>query len=220
MQKQGAEQRQRYQPTRLRAGPVKASQADRSQASCKRDAERMPAPLAKKQRDRHRQQQQDDPGQCIWVKHVPVEASAVHAFDQLERKLSNLGRRLRRELGDLLFDFEWDDFPFFPGLGGCFRRVDFSGFEFLNDVVSRQLESAEFFDAGIRKVQDQAKRCPPKRELGQAHSAQHKQSQIKRRQAGGKVDHCRQRHRLVFCLAIRQQLPSQPGSRQPGEPTG
>ena len=137
------------------------------------------------------------------------------------RKLSHLGRRPRRQGGDLFFDFLRDGFPRVMRLGRQRCRVQFAGLDFFDDGVARLLESAELFDAGVCEVQGiKAKRRPPKRQLGQAHPAQHEQPQIKRREARGKMDHRRQRHRLVFCLQKRQQLPPQPSAWQPGEPLG
>ena len=220
MQEPGAEQRDRNQPARLRPGPVQAGQAERPQAKRERGAGQPPAPLAKQQRERHRQQQQDQPGQRVRVKHVPVKPRAVHALDQLDRKLTHFGRRSGRQGGDLFFDFRRDGFPRVPRLGRQRCRIQFAGLDLCDDAFTCLLESAGFFNAGVREIQHQAECRPPKRQLGQAHPAQHEQPQVKRREARGKMDHRCQRHRPVFRLQKRQQLPPQPGGGQPGEPLG
>ena len=152
MQKPSAEQRDRNQPTRLRAGPIQAGQADRRQAKREHCAGQPPAPLAKHQRERHRQQKQDHPGQRVRIKHVPVKPRAVHALDQLDRKLTHFGRRSRRQGDDLFFDFRRDGFARVPRLGRQRLRVEFAGLDLGDDVVARLLESTEFFDARIREV--------------------------------------------------------------------
>ena len=152
MQEPGAKQRDRNQPARFRSGPVQAGQADRRQAKREHCAGQPPAPLAKHQRERHRQQKKDHSSQGVRVKHVSVKPRAVHALDQLDRKLTNLGRRSGRQGGDLFFDFRRDGFPLVPRLGRQRCRVKFAGLDLFDDVVARLLESTEFFDARIREV--------------------------------------------------------------------
>ena len=220
MQQPGAEQHQRDQPPGLRTGPVQAAQPDARQAKRQYEAQRPPPRLAKQQRERHRQQQQDHPGERVRVKHVPEQTGAVPALHHLHRELPDLGRSLRRKFFNLLSDLRREILFFFSQVRGNFCGVKFAGLNSLYNRSSSLFQPAEMLAACIEQVGRQAKRRAPKHQPGQSHPCQHKQSKVKRRDAGAKVDHRGHRRLPVDRLEERCQLPAKPAKRQPRNPTG